>query len=80
MPPEPAARRVVDEMLGIGGGDVEQRDLGVGRQRRSGMVDAPLPRGFRDPDDRAHQMTCKANHKPTVDATSEAGTVSAPSR
>ena len=55
----------VGELLDVAGGDVEDGHLGVGRQQLPGAVDARLPGSLGDPDQRAHQITRKANHNAT---------------
>ena len=79
MAAQPPGTGVTGQVLDVAGGDVQQRDVGVGGQQRPRLVDAGLPGALGDPDQGAHQKTCKANHNAAVEATSDAGTVSAPS-
>ena len=72
MVPEP---RAAHQRLDVAGRDVHERDVGFGRDG----VDAVLPPALDDPHDRAHQTTCRANHRLAVAASRIAGTVLSPS-
>jgi hypothetical protein len=72
-----AARRNV---LDIGWGHVQERELGIFGHQLTGPIDTCLPSALRYPDDRSHHTTCRANHKPAVEATRINGTVRTPSR
>ena len=67
--------RAAHQRLHVAGRDMDERDVGIGGDG----VDAILPPALDDPHDRAHQTTCRANHRPAVAATRIAGTLLSPS-
>jgi len=75
--PRGATRRHV---LDVGWRHVQERDLGVAGHELTGAVYTLLPGALSYPDDRSHQMTCRANHNASVEATRINGTVRTPSR
>ncbi len=80
MAPEQAGLDAGGELLDVAVGHVQQRHLSLGGQQLTSLLDAGLPRLHRDPHERVHQITFRANHKPTVDASSAGGTVRIPRR